>query len=164
MPANSSIKNKPSPPACITFAFANAADLDALVAIECQSFPSPWTRQNFAGELEQPFSRTLVARRTDSPGQEIVGYLIYWSIVDEMHILNLAVSPAWRRLGIARGLLQEAIRLARADHLQTAWLEVRPSNQAALALYQSLGFKPAMTRKGYYGDTGEDAVILRRSL
>jgi GNAT superfamily N-acetyltransferase len=63
-----------------------------------------------------------------------LGYIIYWSIIDEMHILNLAVHPDSRRQGIGRSLLQEAMRLARRQNLQTAWLEVRPSNSAALAL------------------------------
>lgn len=93
-------------------------------------------------------------------GKEIVGYVIYWTIVDELHILNLAVSPGYQRRGIAGSLLREALRLAQADNLKTAWLEVRPSNQAALALYQSLGFEIVMTRKRYYSDTGEDALIL----
>jgi [ribosomal protein S18]-alanine N-acetyltransferase len=77
-----------------------------------------------------------------------------------LHILNLAVHPLFRGQGIAHGLICEAIGLARANNIQTAWLEVRTSNREALSLYQSMGFKPVMTRKRYYSDTGEDAFIL----
>jgi ribosomal-protein-alanine N-acetyltransferase len=80
--------------------------------------------------------------------------------MEELHILNLAGAPSYRRYGIARGLIKEAWRMARKQNCRTAWLEVRPSNTAALALYQSFGFTVVMTRKRYYSDTGEDALIL----
>jgi [ribosomal protein S18]-alanine N-acetyltransferase len=163
LPANSSIKNKLEP-AIVEFSFATASDIDALLVIETQAFQFPWPRQHFASELSQPHSYTLLARRPETVDQEIVGYLIYWFIVDEMHILNLAVSPGSRRQGIARSLLGEAIRLAQAGNLKTAWLEVRPSNTAALGLYQALGFELVTTRKRYYSDSGEDALILFRPL
>jgi ribosomal-protein-alanine N-acetyltransferase len=161
LPANSSKKNKLAP-VTVEFFSATASDIDALLVIENQSFQSPWPRQHFESELSQPYSQTLLARLM--AGKEIVGYVIYWTIVDELHILNLAVSPGYRRRGIASSLLREALRLAPAVSLKTAWLEVRPSNQAALALYQSLGFELVMTRKRYYSDSGEDALILCRSL
>ena len=144
----------------ISFSFAAASELDALLAIENQSFTSPWPRQHFHSEFNQPYSFTLLARLADTPGHEIAGYIIYWLVVDELHILNIAVSPCYRRQGIARGLIREVVRLAKKQGIRTAWLEVRPSNTKALSLYQSLGFHTAMTRKRYYSDTGEDALIL----
>jgi ribosomal-protein-alanine N-acetyltransferase len=146
------------------FSFAAAADLDSLLSIENQSFQSPWVRQHFQNELAQPHSFTLTAHLLDATPKELVGYIVYWFIIDELHILNLAISPAYRRQGIARGLIREAISLAKANHIKTAWLEVRPSNKAAMSLYHSLGFELVMTRKRYYSDTGEDAIILSRSL
>jgi [ribosomal protein S18]-alanine N-acetyltransferase len=160
---SSYIKNKPAPPD-VQFSFAAASDIDALLTIENQSFLSPWPRQHFKSELEQPHSFTLLAQKHVPSRKTIVGYIIFWLIIDEMHILNLAVQPRYRRQAIARGLILEALRLAQINHCLTAWLEVRPSNRAALTLYQSLGFKLVMTRKRYYNDTGEDALILSLSL
>jgi [ribosomal protein S18]-alanine N-acetyltransferase len=146
------------------FSFAAAADLDALIAIENQSFLSPWPRQHFLNEFDQPYSFTLLARLTDTPGDAIVGYIIYWFLIDELHILNIAVRPGSRGQGIARALIHEVMRLAKIQEIKTAWLEVRPSNIKAVSLYRSLGFKTTMTRRRYYSDTGEDALILTLSI
>jgi [ribosomal protein S18]-alanine N-acetyltransferase len=146
----------------IAFSVATVTDIDELLTIENQSFHSPWPREHFQNELAQPHSFILLAR--SESGQEIAGYIIYWFIVDELHILNLAVSPLFRQQGIARGLICEAIRLAKIKNITTAWLEVRTSNKEALSLYHSMGFRRVMTRKRYYSDTGEDAFILTRSL
>lgn len=146
----------------VEFSFAAAADVDAILSIENQSFRSPWTRQHFQSELTQPHSYTLLARRVDTRPSEIAGYIVYWFLIDELHILNLAVSKQYRRLGLARSMLLEIIERAQAIHIKTAWLEVRPSNRAALSLYHSCGFELVMTRKRYYSDTGEDALILSR--
>lgn len=156
---NSSIKNNPGLPG-VTFRFAALEDIDAIVAIENQSFGFPWPPQHFISELDQPFSFTLVAQQLQPDPGDILGYIIFWQLFDELHILNLAIRPDVRRLGLGRRLLAAAMQQAREHDCQTAWLEVRPSNTAALALYHSLGFSTALTRKGYYGDTGEDALIL----
>jgi [ribosomal protein S18]-alanine N-acetyltransferase len=163
LPANCFIKNKIASKT-ISFSFAAISDIDALLTIENQSFQSPWPRQHFQIELNQPYSFTLLARLPDTPNKEIAGYIIYWFVLDELHILNIAVKPCYRRQGIARGLINEVLRLARRREIKTAWLEVRPSNYKALSLYQSLGFNKIMTRKRYYSDTGEDALILTRSI
>jgi len=134
------------------------------VEIERQAFPAPWPPQFFVSELSQPHSTTLVVRDPAADSGRIIGYIVFWILIDELHILNLAVHPAWRRRCIARQLLAEAIRRARDRHCRTAWLEVRPSNTAALALYKSSGFRQITTRKRYYDDTGEDALILSREL
>jgi [ribosomal protein S18]-alanine N-acetyltransferase len=148
----------------VDFSFAAAADIDAILSIENQSFQSPWTRQHFQGEFNQPHSFTLLARRVDITPSEIAGYIVYWFLIDELHILNLAVSPQYRRLGLARSLLLETIQRAQAIHIKTAWLEVRPSNEAAISLYHSFEFELVITRKRYYSDTGEDALILSRPI
>ena len=139
---------------------ATPADLDAILEIENQSFPSPWTRPLFLAEFTKPYATILVARAPGADANPILGYVVFWLLFDELHILNLAVSPSCRRQGIATNLLAETSRRARARGCQTAWLEVRPSNQAALALYTSLGFRPVMRRTGYYEDTGEDALVM----
>ena len=91
---------------------------------------------------------------------EVWGYLIYWVVADEMHILNLAVHPQQRRRSLARLLLTTSMTQARELGAQVAWLEVRPSNHPALHLYQSLGFKKVGRRPRYYDDTQEDALLL----
>jgi len=158
LPVNSSKKSKrwENP---LIFTPATAADLDALMEIEGRSFPSPWSRQFFQAELEKPYATVLVAR-TPTPGNEnILGYIVFWLLFDELHILNLAVCPSCRRRGIATRLLEEVLHQARAHGCRIAWLEVRSSNLPALSLYSSLGFRQIGVRKGYYHDTGEDALI-----
>jgi ribosomal-protein-alanine N-acetyltransferase len=88
------------------------------------------------------------------------GYLIFWVVADEMHILNLAVHPKHRRQGIARRLLAEGLTQARELGANLAWLEVRPSNTPARALYASFGFTEVGRRPQYYDDTSEDALLL----
>lgn len=101
----------------------------------------------------------MAGPRPPQPWQ-VWGYLIYWVVAEEMHILNLAVHPQQRRRGIARCLLSTAMSQARELGAQVAWLEVRPSNTQALALYRSFGFKKVGTRPRYYDDTQEDALLL----
>ena len=91
----------------------------------------------------------------------IVGFLLAWSVADELHLLELASHPEHRRQGFARALLSALIAHAREQQKRLLLLEVRCSNQAAIALYQSAGFQKTGVRRGYYSDTGEDAVEMR---
>jgi ribosomal-protein-alanine N-acetyltransferase len=139
---------------------AGLADIPAIWAIEKVSFPSPWSRWSFLAELGQRHSHTLVAGPPPSQPWQTWGYLIYWVVLDEMHILNLAIHPQYRRRGLARRLLAEGLARARRLGAAIAWLEVRPSNHPALALYESCGFKEVGRRPRYYDDTQEDALLL----
>jgi [ribosomal protein S18]-alanine N-acetyltransferase len=85
--------------------------------------------------------------------------VVFWVVAGEMHLLNLAIHPAHRRRGIARALLTAALTQGRSQNVFVVWLEVRPSNAAALALYHSFGFKEVGRRPRYYHDNGEDALI-----
>jgi ribosomal-protein-alanine N-acetyltransferase len=137
-------------------------DLDAVLAIEYQSFTTPWSRELFVTELDNTrLARLFVARLGDSP-QDIVGYIGYRVVIDEMHIVIVAVHPAWRRRGIARYMLGAAIEHARQAACTKATLEVRVSNVGAQQLYYHLGFAPLGTRPGYYMRPTEDALILWR--
>jgi len=144
----------------LTICRARLADVKAIWAIEKLSFPSPWSRWTFLTELGNPLSHTLVAGPSSPQPWKPWGYIIFWLIAEEMHILNLAVHPHHRRRGIARRLLTEALNLARTLGAQEAWLEVRPSNTPALALYESFGFEEVGRRPQYYSDTQEDALLL----
>jgi ribosomal-protein-alanine N-acetyltransferase len=137
------------------------SDLDQVLNIERASFPTPWTRAAFCYEIEQ----NKVARCTVLRGRRgVVGYLCLWEIGHEIHITNLAVHPEWRRRGVARRLLAAALAGGVARGVTLAFLEVRPSNTRALALYESLGFQVIGRRNGYYFDTGEDALVMEARL
>lgn len=139
---------------------AGLADVSAMWAIESLSFPTPWSRWSFLSELGHRNSHTLVAGPSPPQPWQTWAYLIFWVVLEEMHILNLAVHPAQRRLGIARRLLSEGLAQARTLGAEIAWLEVRPSNLAARALYESFDFKEVGRRPHYYDDTHEDALLL----
>lgn len=136
-------------------------DLDAVLAIERASFVTPWSRAAFRYELLQNRVARCVVMRTDG---EVVGYLCLWEIGHEIHITNLAVHPRFRRQGIARALLGATLEEARRTGVEQAFLEVRPTNSEARALYESLGFQVIGRRKGYYFDTGEDALVMEVQL
>jgi [ribosomal protein S18]-alanine N-acetyltransferase len=138
---------------------AGLTDVRSLWEIEKVSFPSPWSLWCFLAEYANSKSTILVAGPLPPEPWETWGYIIYWILADEMHLLNLAVHPAQRRRGIARFLLTAALDKARAQGAAVVWLEVRPSNAAALSLYHSFGFKEIGIRPGYYTDNGEDALI-----
>ena len=147
-------------------------DLEQVLSIERASFRSPWSLRLFEQELTNPVARGWVAEidGEQSPPQEgqparcVVGYLLVWIVADEMHIMNLAAHPAFRRLGIGRMLMVRAVAFARGGGMARLVLEVRESNAHARGLYDSLGFRPVGKRPGYYSDTGEDALIMVREL
>jgi len=145
----------------LTAAPMAVSDLDQVIEIERASFPTPWTRTAFCYEIEQ----NKVARCTVLRGRHgIVGYLCLWEISHEIHVTNLAVHPEWRRRGVGRRLLTLALAEGVARGVTLAFLEVRPSNSRALALYESLGFQVIGRRNGYYFDTGEDALVMEARL
>ncbi|HET7710903.1 MAG TPA: ribosomal protein S18-alanine N-acetyltransferase [Thermoanaerobaculia bacterium] len=134
-------------------------DLDAIAAIEVESFPMPWKRSFFASELTAEGRYNLVAVR----GGRLVGYLFAMWLFDEMHINKIAVTSAERRHGIARALMNECLAFARNQHVTTLSLEVRMSNEVARNFYESFEFDEAYIRPRYYPD-GEAAVVMIRSL
>ncbi len=131
------------------------ADLDAVLQIERDCYPHPWSFQQFRQELENPVASLLICEIED----KIVGYICYWLIAGEMQILNVATAPQLRRKGVAAQLLEQAFKRCVPADLLSAWLEVRATNQAAITLYQRHGFKQSGARKGYYRD-GEDAILM----
>ena len=132
-------------------------DLGDVLVIERASFSMPWSRGAFLYEIEQNQVARCWVGRDDA---RIVGYICLWEVADELHITNVAVHPDSRRRGIARALLDSVFERARASRSRMVLLEVRPSNVEALALYESLGFRVVGRRRGYYYDTGEDALVM----
>ena len=136
-------------------------DLDEVLAIERVSFSMPWSRGAFLYEMQQNrVARCWVMRE----GERLVAYLCLWEIADELHVTNVAVHPAARRRGLARTLLRGVLDDSRGRGFRTVALEVRPSNEHALALYDSLGLRVVGRRRGYYYDTGEDALVMEAEL
>lgn len=132
-------------------------DLDEVLAIERASFTMPWSRGAFVYEIERNrVARCLVMRE----GGLVVGYVCLWEIVDELHVTNIAVHPDHRRRGLGRHLLALVLQDAARRALRVVGLEVRPSNTEARALYESFGFRVVGRRRGYYYDTGEDALVM----
>jgi ribosomal-protein-alanine N-acetyltransferase len=132
-------------------------DLDAVHAIEKQSFRTPWPPHAYRSELE---SNDLAHYVCAWLGGRIVAYAGMWIVVDEAHITTFAVDPAWRRRGIGDRLLMALLDLAIARGARDATLEVRVSNVAARRLYENFGFRPIGIRPRYYTDDGEDALVM----
>jgi ribosomal-protein-alanine N-acetyltransferase len=144
----------------IEFRKLKLRDLSAIEEIERASYPTPWSRSMFAGELAKPASICLGA--IDSERDELVGYLIISRYVDAWHVMNIAVAPEHRRRGIARSLMERLFEVTARDAQRGYTLEVRVSNEAAIRLYEALGFRARGVRRGYYTDNREDALIMWR--
>jgi ribosomal-protein-alanine N-acetyltransferase len=136
------------------------AEIDAVVALESESFTNPWSRETLVWELNNSDVTRAYLLRDDA--DRVVAFCVCWVIFDELHINTLAVAPAARRQGLATALLRYVLADAAAAGATRATLEVRASNTAALGLYRRLGFHVAATRPGYYVKPTEDGLILWR--
>jgi ribosomal-protein-alanine N-acetyltransferase len=136
------------------------SDIEQVFAIEQASFNMPWSRNLFLSEFRSPLVSSLLVSLDKTPDRTVTGYIVFWNVSDEMHILNLAVSPEVRRQGIARELLYAALKRARGRGAKRAFLEVRASNTAALAFYAGVGFTGTSLRRAYYDDPVEDAIVM----
>ena len=135
-------------------------DLSAIEEIELESYPTPWSRSMFAGELAKPSSVCLGAFEPESG--DLLGYMIISRYVDAWHVMNVAVAPAHRRRGIASALLGQLFEKTSGESRRGYTLEVRISNVGAIKLYEQLGFRSRGVRRGYYTDNREDALIMWR--
>ena len=131
--------------------------LRSVIRIEQQVYPRPWTFGLFLSEIGQRATRLYVVARVRG---EVVGYAGLFRAVDDGHITTVAVDPAWQRHGIATRMLLALARGAIERECVNLTLEVRMTNSGAQALYQRFGFVPAGVRKGYYPETGEDALVM----
>jgi len=134
------------------------ADLPQVVSIERRSFPTPWSLAMFVLELSKAAGICLAAL----DGERLVGYCVCSRYDTVWHLMNIAVAPERRREGIAAALLRRLFDEADAPGEQYT-LEVRPSNEPAITLYEGFGFRRAGLRKGYYHDNKEDALIMWRT-
>ncbi len=151
------------PPWCI--AAMTDADIDQVIDIELSSFKTPWKRNDYEAELlyrdSYNFIVTPVSTRHNS---QILAYITYRIIEQEMHIFKIAVSPKWRHQGVATWLLGNAMNMAGKTGTEAAYLEVRCSNNAAIKFYDKLGFNIMGKRQNYYQRDREDAFFMIKSL
>lgn len=134
--------------------------LTDILNIERASFPSPWERESFEHEVRNPLSGSRGILSDDV----LVAYICFWVAAGEIHLMNIAVHPETRKRGLGRLLIEKLIQNGAEERVQKIWLEVRPSNKAARALYSGMGFTEVGLRRRYYTDTGEDAIIMTLTL
>ena len=136
-------------------------DIPMVQLVERKCFTTPWSRNIFVSEVTRNDNAIYLVAEV---GERIVGYAGIWIILDEGHITNIAVDPAFQRQGIGHGLMDVLTTAAVKRGVIAMTLEVRVSNSSAQALYAKLGFVPNGIRKEYYQDDREDALIMWREL
>ena len=137
------------------------SDLDAVMAIAPHIYSHPWTRGNFVDSLASGYSAWVLL-----DGAKIIGYSLMMLVLDEAHLLNLSIAKAYQKRGLGRLLLEHMIANARQHGAANMFLEVRPSNISAIALYENIGFNEMAIRRGYYPahNGREDAVLMGLAL
>lgn len=134
-----------------------AEDVDAVAAIEHEAFSSPWKAETFAGLIDRDGMELLVM---EGPDGAVMGYAVLWCILDQGELANIAVRPEDRGKGLGAVLLEEVLSVSRARGVASLYLEVRASNQAAIALYERFGFRDVGRRRAYYQNPTEDARVM----
>jgi ribosomal-protein-alanine N-acetyltransferase len=135
-------------------------DVDAIMEIERAGIGTPWDREIFVEELRRDFAHVDVLRERGADGERVLAFINYWLVRDEVHVLNVATSPAVRRQGHGSRLLEHAIQFAHEHDCRYVTLEARRSNHGAIRLYRKHGFRPVGIRPHYYADNNEDAVVM----
>jgi ribosomal-protein-alanine N-acetyltransferase len=148
-------------PPSLRYRSATVTDISDIMAIEERVYKFPWTRRIFLDCIRVGYS----CECCEADGR-LIAYGIMSMGANEAHVLNLCVDPDWQNQGIGHDLLQHLLDIAGENAVDTVFLEVRPSNHAAVALYEKLGFNTIGTRKDYYPaqDGREDAMILARTI
>ena len=144
----------------ITFRGMRLADLPRVLEIELQCFTMPWSEATFRGLLRRSDADLYVAEA----GEHVVGYSVFWAVLDQGELGNVSVAPGWRRRGIGQGLVRKVLLRARERGVRDVFLEVRVSNTGAQRLYESYGFAEVGRRRNYYLEPLEDALVMRREL
>lgn len=140
----------------LTFRAMTRDDADAVAAIEAKSFAMPWSREDFWREATNELA-TYIVGELDG---KIIAYAGAWVSFNQAEVMSVAVEPDWRGQGVGTILFGELIKEVKARGATAITLEVRPSNTAAIKLYESFGLKSVGRRKKYYLDNGEDALIM----
>lgn len=141
-------------------------DLDAIMQIEPTIYSHPWTRGNFSDSLSSGYSAWIMEQNS-----KMIGYALMMMVMDEAHLLNLSVAKHKQKQGLGRYLLEHMLKIAKNYQAANMFLEVRPSNLAAIALYENMGFCEMAVRRGYYPANPkisktdrEDAILMGLAL
>ena len=145
-----------APHAAPEVVFLGRDHIEEVCRLESRSYPSPWSAHLVRGEFEKSVSLRLGLKL----GEQLVAYSFNYVVVDELHILNVAVHPDFRNMGLGERLMRDCIAHSAGNGMKYAILEVRVSNTRARNLYEKMGFKTIHTRRKYYSDTGEDAYVM----
>jgi ribosomal-protein-alanine N-acetyltransferase len=150
-------------PTDLLFRRARLEDVDRIVEIETEGFLHPWSRELVERELGHAWSQVLLAL---APGgdERVLGYIVFWLVHDEVHVLNVATALAARRCGVGRALMLAAEEAGRERGARLSTLEVRRSNVPAIALYRDLGYRQVGIRPNYYAEEREDAFVMVKQL
>ena len=140
---------------------ASEEHIDDLVEVENLCFTIPWSRQSLIDEIVHNDKAVYYCALHNG---KAVGYAGMWQVLDECYITNIAVHPEFRKSGVGSMLMEELLKEARRRGITAVTLEVRKSNETAKALYRKYGFEPGGTRKAYYSDNNEDAIIMWKQL
>ncbi|NJD09851.1 MAG: ribosomal-protein-alanine N-acetyltransferase [Gemmatimonadetes bacterium] len=141
----------------VTLRLMHGADVAEVQRIERLSYSVPWSELTFRGLLQRQDAELLVAELDG----RLAGYAVYWQVLDQGELGNVAVDPVWRRRGVARRLVVAVMERAAERGVRELFLEVRPSNAGARQLYESLGFARVGQRRNYYQEPAEDALVMR---
>lgn len=136
-------------------------DLDAVMEIEPHIYSHPWSRGNFSDSLKSGYPAWVLLHDA-----KIIGYALMMMVLDEAHLLNLSIAKLYQKQGLGRLLLEHMIEIAKNQGATDMFLEVRPSNISAIALYENIGFNEMAIRRGYYPahNGREDAVLMGLAL
>ena len=135
----------------------DATDISRIIEIEKKSFSAPWSKTMFEETIFSPISRGLVIEHDNI----VVGYIVFYAVDVEAHIMNLAVNPEQRKQGYGRQIMDHALKVFREKNISECYLEVREHNGDAQRLYECFGFEVIGRRKKYYPETGEDALVMQ---
>ena len=152
-------KQEAAPDLKVQLLTLSESDLDRVVAVEQTVYSHPWTLGNFKDALKSGYAAFKL-----EAGEHLIGYLVAMQVIDEVHLLNITVAPAFQRQGWAHALLQFLNLWSLQKEAQCLWLEVRQSNERALKLYKAFGFEQVGLRKDYYPESRtsrESAVVMR---
>jgi ribosomal-protein-alanine N-acetyltransferase len=155
----------PDPRPALVLRRAVLEDVARVVEIEREGFAHPWSRDLLERELGHAWSQTLLALEPDAGGGErVLGYIVFWLVHDEVHVLNVATALEARRRGVGRALMEAAEEAGRQRGARLSTLEVRRSNAPAIALYALLGYRQVGVRANYYAEEREDAIVMVKPL
>lgn len=158
-----------APSSALVFRRASAEDVPRIMEIEKDGFLHPWSRELIERELGHAWSQVVLACEPgpavgSAAAERVVGYIVFWLVHDEVHVLNVATALEARRRGVGRALMEAAEAAGRTRAARMATLEVRRSNEPAIALYRTLGYRQVGVRPRYYAEENEDAIVMVKQL